>query len=322
MLLRPEIAALRVDDTPQRQAQARLIAEMDRWRASPVAAPVLADIAKFAAGADLAECADLAALFAKGGRAGRDFADAFIAAMTAALAQVPLGYVAARHFTNGITSTLLLGQSGDVTLALVALGNGSGEPDSITLSPVECWEHILAGGAAVRVIACQPVGPDQAKLEATHHHIGAGDTIARDGRMQALVYGKVDGCMVSLRLQRRLADAGPVREYDLATGQLVHRAAGTQMESRRALMVNLLGRMRRREAAPMLALIAQEAGPDALRWQALRECLGLDTATGFAALCTIAGAGEDPLAGAAGALRAQLVEAYPQLAAHMSGALA
>lgn len=51
-----------------------------------------------------------------------------------------------------------------------------------------------------------------------------------------------------------------------------------------------------------------------LRWQALRECLGLDSGAGFAALTGIAQRSDDPLAAPAGALRAQLLEAYPQLA--------
>jgi hypothetical protein len=51
----------------------------------------------------------------------------------------------------------------------------------------------------------------------------------------------------------------------------------------------------------------------ALRWQALRECLALDTQTGFTALAVIAARTEDALSGPAGALRAQLIEAHPQL---------
>ena len=60
--------------------------------------------------------------------------------------------------------------------------------------------------------------------------------------------------------------------------------------------------------------MAEEAGSPHLRWQALRECLGLDSAIGFAALSAIARRSVDPLAVPAGALRAQLLEAYPQLA--------
>lgn len=85
--------------------------------------------------------------------------------------------------------------------------------------------------------------------------------------------------------------------------------------SRHEMMVALLGRMGRTEAAPEMAAMESEPGDDSLRWQALRECLALDTETGFRALCAVAGAAADPLAAAAGALRAQLVEAHPQLLA-------
>ena len=46
----------------------------------------------------------------------------------------------------------------------------------------------------------------------------------------------------------------------------------------------------------------------------LRECLGLDSAVGFAALRTIAQRSDDPLAAPAGALMGQLLEQYPELA--------
>ena len=123
----------------------------------------------------------------------------------------------------------------------------------------------------------------------------------------------VEGCIVSLRLQRRLPEAGPTREYALSDGVLVHQAAGTPQDSRTELMMALLGRMGRPDAAPVMAAIAREPGGMAVRWQALRECLSLDTAAGFAALCEVARGEEDELAPAAGALRSQLIESYPQL---------
>ncbi len=79
------------------------------------------------------------------------------------------------------------------------------------------------------------------------------------------------------------------------------------------MMTALLGRMERADAAPVLAAISLRPGEDSLRWQALRECIVLDTAEGFGALLAIARNAEDRLAGDAGALRAQLVEAHPQL---------
>jgi hypothetical protein len=85
-------------------------------------------------------------------------------------------------------------------------------------------------------------------------------------------------------------------------------------------MLALLGRMRRAETAPVMAAIAREPGDASLRWQALRECLALDTAAGLAALSYLARTGDDPLAPPAGALRAQLIETHPELHALDSAA--
>ena len=66
-------------------------------------------------------------------------------------------------------------------------------------------------------------------------------------------------------------------------------------------------------AAPLLAAMAQEQAGQSLRWQSLKECLGLDTAIGFSALSAIAADQDDALASPAGALKSQLLETYPVL---------
>ena len=124
---------------------------------------------------------------------------------------------------------------------------------------------------------------------------------------------RIDGALVTLRLQRRRENADVTREYDLTDGALLHQAAGNPRDSRLELMLALLGRMGRGDAAPHMAVLATGNAGSALRWQAVRECLALDTQIGFAALATIAARPEDPLSGPAGALRAQLIEAWPQL---------
>ena len=104
-----------------------------------------------------------------------------------------------------------------------------------------------------------------------------------------------------------------MREYALADGSLVHQAASDPEDSRTELMMALLGRMNRADAAPSIAGIARGEGSAALRWQALRECLALDTRSGFEALDAVARDADDPLCSAAAALRARLIETYPQL---------
>ena len=132
-------------------------------------------------------------------------------------------------------------------------------------------------------------------------------------REQALQLLAVERRLVALRLHRTARNPEPTREYDLVSGALLRQAAGDIRASRHEAALALLGRMRRGEAAPVMAAIAREPGDASLRWQALRECLALDTAAGFAALSGLARAEGDPLAPSARALHAQLIEAHPEL---------
>ena len=79
------------------------------------------------------------------------------------------------------------------------------------------------------------------------------------------------------------------------------------------LAVNMVTKEAEEGVQGKAAAMAEERGGQSLRWQALRECLGLDTALGFATVCRIAAQPDDPLSAPAGALRAQLLETYPQL---------
>jgi hypothetical protein len=130
---------------------------------------------------------------------------------------------------------------------------------------------------------------------------------------EAMLLDRVQTRLVSLRL-RRVPEVGPpMRQYALKDGTLLRQASSDSGESRREMMLALLGRMGRVDAAPEMAALTTE-GSDHLRWQALRECIALDSGTGFAALCNIARNPADELAAPAGALRARLLEAYPALA--------
>ncbi len=325
MILRPEIAALRGDDTPQRLAQAALGARLAGWQQDTVTAAIRAEIAAFDAGAALGDCPALGRLFKPGSNAARALVDGFVKAMLTGLAEHPLGHVPLRYFTNGTVSTLLLAQHGNVTLSLMAMDGAAlaAAPPPVTAAfrPIESWDQVLAGSAAADLLTHAPApGATSMPPDRRTIHLAPGQILSRHCWDQALLYRAINDCYVTLTLQRRQANAGPVREVDLTSGALVHLAAGTAVDSRRELMVTLLGRMGRSDAAPVLAEIGQGndaagAGGDGLRWQALRECLALDTAAGFAALSAVAAAPADPLAGNAGALVAQLIEAYPQLKA-------
>ena len=317
MNIHPDLRALRSDDAPQRQAQQALHRAMAAWRARPEFAALVNDLERLAAGEPLDCCPALAALFAVGAAAGQSLAAGFISHSAQALGDAPLAHVPMRHFTDGCTSTLLLARNGQVTLTLVALDGSElakrPAPQSINFGPNETWELILAGHATTELIVCEPNGPRSASLVSRSLALAPGVVSQRDGQREARLLRSVEGTLVSLRLQRRRANAGPTREYSLENGALVYQAAGNPRDSRLELMLALLGRMQRKDAAPLMAGLAQGDASAALRWQALRECLALDTQTGFAALSAIAAAAGDALAVPAGVLRAQLVEAHPQL---------
>ncbi len=318
MIVHPELRALRGDDSPQRVAQDTLIGRMGDWRNTPDVAALEAEMAHLDRGCPLADCRLLAGMFQQGGPAAADFASELVRLNLEGLAEAPLGHVPFRHFTDGVHSTLLLLRSGNVTLSLVAVdGEGlAGRPAPVTadFGPSEVWEHVLAGGADAELV--ERSGPENgpAVFDRRDVALQPGILVCRLARQQAMLLRGVERCLVTLRLQRRLRDAGPTREYRLDDGTLVHQAAGNVGDSRTEMIMALLGRMERAEAAPVLADIAREEGSAALRWQALRECLALDTLTGFTAFCDVARSAEDELAPTAGALRSQLIEAYPQLA--------
>jgi hypothetical protein len=317
MIVHPDLRALRGDDAPQRHAQERLFAAVGAWREGAAMTAPLADLQRYADGCALADCPALAGLFDGESDAAPSLVRAFSAAASAGLAAAPLAYFPMRHFSDGVVSTLLLAHSGSVTLSLVAI-DGAGlaarpAPAAVDFRPSEVAERVLAGSASAELIACRPLDDRRAALDRDAVTLSPGRVIRREGARTALLLRDVSGCLVTLRLQRRRADGGPTREYALEDGRLLHQAASSPRDSRLELTMALLGRMGRADAAPHMAALARDDGSPAVRWQALRECLALDTRAGFEALCALATSEGDPLASAAGALRAQLVEAYPQL---------
>jgi hypothetical protein len=317
MIVHPDLRALRSDTAPQRDAQDRLFAAVSRWRHDPAIAAPLADMARFAEGHALADCAALATLFDERCQTASRLAQAFAAVGAKALVEAPLAYFPMRHFSDGVVSTLLLAHHGAATLSLVAI-DGAGlaarpPATAVDFRPSDVVERVLAGSADAERVTLHPRDERSARLDRERFSLAPGQVIRRDGAREALILGGIDRCLVKLRLQRRRAGEGPTREYALADGSLLHQAASSARDSRLELMMALLRRMERADAAPHLAGLAREPGSMALRWQALRECLALDTLSGFRVLAAIAAAPNDPLASMAGAVRAQLIEAHPQL---------
>lgn len=315
MRIDPAIAAMRRDPALQRRAQAAMAAAGDEWRREPAVAVMLAELERFGAGEPLETCPALDAAFIDREAAG-DLAASLCGHFAGLLAQEPFGHPPFRHGFDGKVSTLLLASAGRAQLILHAREPGSYDHTSAGFSDALRYEAVLAGSAHARIVR---LGGMPATISTESLKLAPSARLALDLSCEALQVLRVERRLVALRLHRLDAAPRPSREYSLGDGALLHQAASDIRTSRQEMMLALLGRMERREAAPEIAALAREPGDDSLRWQALRECLALDTAEGFRALRDVARCAGDPLAAPAGALRAQLVEAHPQLLALEDG---
>ena len=313
----PAIAKLRGDRAPQARAQAAMVAACEAWRGEQHVAPALAELDRFGRGGALDDCPALLAIFTCQENAGR-VAASLVDHFSRTLMETPLGHPPFRHGFDGRASTLLLARSGRAQLLLQAREPGVSEFAHVSFADALRYEAVLAGKAkAVIVRRSDPPAPDAGERTAHLYEesmgLGAGARLALDRTSEALLVERVERRLVTLRLHRTAKEPRPTEEFDRATGVLRHLSCGDLVTSRQEMLVTLLGRMKRAEAAPVLTGMAREAGDDSLRWQALREGLALDTASGIGALCDIASRPGDPLAAQAGALRAQLIETFPQL---------
>ena len=317
MLIRDEIQALRSNDAPQRHAQAELALTHERWCAGARYQAIEAEMQRYGAGEALDRLPVLADLFTPGSSAARDLLDSLFGVLLAELRARPFGQVPLRHFCNARLASLLIASVGSVGLVVQTIdGAGLRRRDpflTASFPPGETWEHVLAGTGEAELLEIVGQRPGGVELQRRPCSLVPGTVNRRDGSRESLMHLSIPTSLVLLKLQRRVEGGAVAREYRLSDGVQLHQAAASLSESRLELAAALLGRMGRSDAAPLLAAMAEEHGGDSLRWQSLRECLALDSRTGFVTLCRIAGRADDPLSGPAGALRAQLLETYPQL---------
>lgn len=311
MRIHPAIAALRSDRAPQRHAQNSMEAALDSWRSDAGLSAAQAEFEAFGNGAALEDCPTLEAMFTGQGQA-ETLVDALVSHFCAAIAANPLAHPPFRNGFDGRTATLLLARSGRAQLMLQSREPGRFDFQCATYNDALRYDATLAGRAQATILRVH--GPhEQVRFAAEQIVLEPGVRLSFDCNSEALLAEMVETRLVTLRLVQLAEKPQPAREYCRQSGGLLQQSAGTLATSRREMMVALLGRMGRADAAPVMAQMALRESDQSLRWQALRNCLTLDTATGFAALSTIAAHAPDPLSDPASALRTQLLEAHPQL---------
>lgn len=311
MRIDPQVRALRSNPAARRSMQAALENVRDEWLGG-TAAGVAQDLSQYGAGRPLAQCPELAGLFEREGCA-LALVDALVGPMLEQLAAHPLGHVPFRHQRSDNFATLQLLHDGRATISLLCYDEIDGEPASASFSDGDRHEIVLAGALDVAFLDIIDETGTAAAIETTVRRLVAGEAIVSLGKRATRAVRRVHGRCVVLRLARSAEMPADTRQFSLADGRLMHRASGSSTDSRREMAMALLGRMGRKDAAPVIARLAREGG-DHIRWQSLRECLALDTAVGFAELARIAADPFDRLSAPAGALRARLLEAHPELA--------
>ncbi len=316
MRIDPVLRALRSDDAPQRKAQAALESVRNTWLESEPIRRVLAELERYGGGAPLADCPSLDTMVAEPAEAISQLRP-LIEGMTGAMARHPIGQVPFRHQYNGGIAVIQLAERGRASLSIVTYEEApqtrTPQAQSVCFADGERHECYLAGAAEARLLEVIEERPDSAVLDSEMRILCAGETLSLTGQRKTKLVQRIHGRLTMLRLGRTAETPGPSREYRLSDGALLHRASGDRGESRDEMMMALLGQMGRQDAVPAIAAITQD-GSEHLRWQAVRECLALNSAAGFSALCALAADQEDCLSHPAGVLRAQLTEAHPQLA--------
>lgn len=310
------LASLRRDPAPQQRDQAAVQLAFKGWASSSAAQPALDELASFGAGAGLADCPHLGAVVTDMA-AGRRLLDGLTGPVLRVLESHPLAQVPMRHQYSPGLGLMQLATAGRAALSLVvyeALHDARARVvESVCFAGGDRHEICIAGAAEARFFEITHESPDRAGLTFVRRELTEGVSISLAGPRHAKIVDRPRGRLVVLRLSRTDEQSAPAREYRIADGALLHRASGNRAESRDEMAMAVLGAMERSDAVP--AILSRTANAsDHLRWQGIRHALALGTGAGFAALSAVAHDGDDPLAGPAVRLRAQLLSQHPVLA--------
>ena len=306
MIVHPAIAGLRSRPAPQ----PCLAAALARWHAVPEVQAMVAGLAAFGAGAALDDVPALARLvgdhaFAAG------LANGFITPVTAALAAEPLAQLPLGHSAAPGIARIRLATNGRASLALAAYAQARHrQPASVLFEDGEAHEIVIAGagqalchridaqGLESRAVACRP-----------------GTRLTRGGASEARQFVAVTRPLLVLQLVREAAAPLPSCEVALPDGALIQTISGSKRASQAMMALGVLGALgHRRALEPMERLVRDTQGARDLRWEALRQVLGMDAVRGLALLADLAARDGDALALPAAQLQRSLLAAQPELA--------
>jgi hypothetical protein len=300
------IARLRSQTVPQPEVDAA----QAEWRAYPQTAAVMAALADYGAGAALDERSVLAGLLADHA-AALAFVEEFIDPLMKALRAEPLAQPAFGFSAMPGMARIRLGESGRAALSLAVFARRAPvDAASVLFEDGEAHEIVLAGaGQAARyrrdaALTCETVtcAPGTRFLRARGH----------DARQITAVTQS----LLVLQLTRAAVQPLPSREYALPEGRLIKAISACKRTSQQIVALGVLGTLAHRPALGAMERLALDMAAERdLRWEALRQVLGIDARAGMALLGRLAACGGDVLSAPAAKLRRDLIGAQPDLAA-------
>jgi hypothetical protein len=276
------------------------------WLARCDVGRIVADLADYADRAPLEECQALHAVLHDPG-AARSLVDNLASPLLAEFRRRPFAEAPFRfRLSPGFATVRLLAQGGAV-LSLVAYAPlaGAGEPACAIFADREVRDMVLAGSASGLFHRLgEGVVPDTRPMRWR-----AGNALVTAARCEARQVCRVDRSFLLLRLTREPARPAPTREVALSTGAVLRAASGDRAASEAVMALCVLGALGDEAALGVMEQTALEPSEDReVRWEAVRETLGLSPERGLRLLGHLAACDADPLSRHAATLHARLSE--------------
>lgn len=307
MQAHPAITRLRSEAAPQPEVDAALAA----WRARPHTAAVMAALAAYGAGEALAADGALAGLLTDHA-AALAFASDFIAPLMTALRAEPLAQPGFGFSAMPGLARIRLGESGRAALSLAVFARRTAvSPASVLFEDGEAQEIVLAGSGEAARYRLLPAG--EVVCEAAT--CAPGTRFLRAGGRDARQITGVTWPLLVLQLTRAATRPLPSREFALPDGRLIKTISACKRASQQMMALGVLGALAHRPALGAMERLALDPMAERdLRWEALRQVLGMDARAGMALLARLAIRGDDVLSAPAAQLQRTLIAAQPELA--------
>jgi hypothetical protein len=316
MRVHPPIAALRSPDAAQRRAMARTASAMQTARETALAVDglkgVSEELARYGVGVELASCPRLEALLTDRNSA-RATLEEYCAPLLSSLRTNPLGEAPLPFQTAKGFTAVELARSGRAVLKLAVYEpiDTSEPPKTALFADREVVELVVAGSAEGLTHTLSEDGGLETRRAALKPGVGMRTLPLRTSRQIVCV----DRSLLLIQLMREPEKPRPTCEIALDTGETVRTASGDKSASQALMALSVLGAMGAYRALGTMEDSALNLAEDNdVRWEAVRQTLGMGPVRGMDLLETLVSRPDDPLSTPAAQLRARLIEAQPELA--------